>query len=135
VAQDYAQAATWYRLAANGGDISAQFNLGVLYANGSGVAQDMSEAAKWYDLAATQGDDGAQNNLGALYANGSGVPKDNLEAYKWFALSAVHGNAMAAKNRDIIAKRLTADQLAQAKKLVQNWTPRLGLPIPPAGKT
>ena len=38
--QDYAQAAAWYRKAADQGYAGAQYNLGVMYANGQGVPQD-----------------------------------------------------------------------------------------------
>ena len=37
---------------ANAGDALAQFNLGVMYANGYGVPQDYKEALKWYKLSA-----------------------------------------------------------------------------------
>jgi localization factor PodJL len=47
-----------------------------------------------------------------------------VQAYKWFALSAAQGNPPAVRNRDIVAKRLTSDQLAQAKRLIQAWTPK-----------
>ena len=33
----------------------AQFNLGVMYANGDGVPKDAAEAVKWYRKAADQG--------------------------------------------------------------------------------
>ena len=42
----------WFRKAADQGDASAQFNLGVMYANGSGTAGDLIEAYKWLTLAA-----------------------------------------------------------------------------------
>ena len=47
IASDYAEAAKWYRLAADQGDASAQLNLGVSYDNGQGVPQDYSEAINW----------------------------------------------------------------------------------------
>ena len=65
----------WYRLAAEQGNASAQYNLGVRYANGEGVPQDDAEAVKWYRLAAEQGDASAQYNLGVRHANGEGVPQ------------------------------------------------------------
>ena len=40
VPQDYAEAVTWYRKAAEQGDADAQYNLGVMYAKGQGVPQD-----------------------------------------------------------------------------------------------
>ena len=70
VAQDYAEAVKWYRLAAEQGDASAQSKLGAMYANGQGVAQDYAEAVKWYRRAAEQGVAIAQTILGLMYGNG-----------------------------------------------------------------
>ena len=55
VAQDYAEAVKWYRKAADQGFAPAQFNLGLMYAQGLGVAQDKSFAHMWLSLAAAQG--------------------------------------------------------------------------------
>ena len=38
------------------GDGEAQYNLGVMYANGEGVPQDDAEAHTWFNLAATYRD-------------------------------------------------------------------------------
>jgi TPR repeat protein len=64
VPQDYAEAARWYRLAAEAGHPEAQKNLGFLYAAGKGVAQDQAEAEKWFRKA------GASGNAGASFAGG-----------------------------------------------------------------
>ena len=40
---------------AEAGDPDAQYNLGVMYANGRGVTQDDTEAVRWYRLAADPG--------------------------------------------------------------------------------
>ena len=87
-----------YRLAAKQGDASAQFNLGVMYANGDGVPQDYTEAEKWYRLAAKQGNADAQSNLGVMYADGKGVPQDPTEAEKWYRLAAQQGVSQAQYN-------------------------------------
>ena len=55
VAKDDAEAARWYRMAAEQGNPDAQFNLGLSYAKGQGVAKDNAEAVHWYRLAAEQG--------------------------------------------------------------------------------
>ena len=55
----YAQAAEWYRKAAEQGDAGAQFNLGHLYYDGQGVPQDYGEAVRWFRLAAAQGQEEA----------------------------------------------------------------------------
>ena len=77
------------------GDANAQFNLGVMYANGKGVPKDASQAVTWFRKAAEQGDAKAQFNLGVRYANGEGVPKDASQAVTWFRKAAEQGFAQA----------------------------------------
>ena len=79
--------------AANGGNISAQYNLGVFYEQGQRVAQNYKTAVKWYRLAAEQGDRDAQVNLGKIYEIGLGVPQDYKTAVKWYRLAAEQGHA------------------------------------------
>ena len=62
VAQDFTQAARWYRLAAKQGHAAAQFNLGGLYYEGQGVPRDLVRASVWFSLAAVAGFEGAARN-------------------------------------------------------------------------
>ena len=55
VKRSAAQAAAWYRRAAERGLMAAQMNLGDLYAAGRGVRRDLVEAYLWLGLAAAQG--------------------------------------------------------------------------------
>jgi TPR repeat protein len=98
VAQDYAEALRWYRLAADQGLGNAQFNIGVYYTDGIGVARDDAEAVRWYRLAADQGNASAQCNLGMCYAKGAGIAQDDREAVRWYRLSADQGDATAQAN-------------------------------------
>ena len=86
------------RLGPRQGHAGAQFNLGLMYANGAGVLKDDAEAVRWYRLAADQGLAGAQLNLGNRYANGAGVLKDDAEAVRWYRLAAEQGQASAQFN-------------------------------------
>jgi TPR repeat protein len=63
VSQDSAQAATWFRKAAEQGDADAQVHLGFAYKEGWGVQQDIAEAAIWFRRAAASGDEFAQDEL------------------------------------------------------------------------
>ena len=63
VPQDYAQAAAWFRRAADQGHANAQYNLGLMYGAGEGVPQDYAQAVTWYRQAAEQGRANAQYNL------------------------------------------------------------------------
>ncbi len=93
-----AAAATWYRRAAEQGHVAAQYNLGVLYASGSGVPHDLGQAARWWRHAALQGHTEAQFDLGLLYAQGSGVDPNPAEAVRWWGMAAEHGYAPAQFN-------------------------------------
>ena len=50
-----------------------------------------------------------------MYAIGHGVPQDYMEAYMWWNLAAAQGNGEAREKRDIVAKMLTASQVADAQ--------------------
>ena len=118
--QDDAQAVKWYRLAAQQGDVVAQSNLGAMYSNGRGVVQDYAEAIKWFRLGAQQGYAPAQYNLGVMYYDGQGVVQDYVKAHSWYNLSAIKGDATSVKSRDIVAKRMTPQQIAEAQKLARD---------------
>jgi TPR repeat protein len=133
VPQDHAEAAKWYRKAAEQGFGFAQFNLASMYANGRGVPQDDGEQAKWTRRAADQGHLYAQRALGGLYALGRGVPQDYVEAHKWFNLAA-SGSTLSSnrdnrdksiKMRDLVAKRMTPAQIAEAQRRAAEWKPKL----------
>ncbi len=55
VAQDYAEAVRWYRMAAEQGNAIAQLNLGLGYAKGQGVPQDFATAHMWLNIAGANG--------------------------------------------------------------------------------
>ena len=126
--KDYAEAAKWYRRAADQGDIIAVFNLGGLNENGRGVPQDYAEAVRLYQIAADAGNADAQYNLGRMYGLGQGVPQNYVIAHMWFNLAAVQGAPDAVGLRDGIAKLMTPTQIAQAQKLAREW--RAVSPLP-----
>ena len=55
VLKDEAEAAKWYRLAAEQGTATAQNNLGLMYANGEGVLKDSVLAHMWSNIAGANG--------------------------------------------------------------------------------
>jgi TPR repeat protein len=82
VAQGYL--GMWFRSAADGGDATAQANLGALYLLGQSVEIDYDKAVHWFRLAGNQGDPNAQSYLGVMYARGQGVQQSDAQAAKWF---------------------------------------------------
>jgi TPR repeat protein len=94
----------------------------------AGPLEDADAAVKKRDYAtavriirplAEQGDARAQYTLGVFYDNGLGVPQDRVTSYMWFDLSAAQGKDGAAAFRDLIARRMTPAQIAEAQKLVR----------------
>ena len=63
---DTAEAAKWFRLAAEDGYIAAQFWLARMYVEGEGVPQDDRFAYMWFNLAAAQGSEKASENRNIL---------------------------------------------------------------------
>jgi len=103
------------------GHPAAQYNLGVMHEWGNGVPQDHVKALKWYRLSAEQSHKDAQNNLGAMLSKGEGVEQDFVEALKWFVVAAGNGSEGGRKNIDIVEKRMSSEQITQAKKLAREW--------------
>jgi hypothetical protein len=83
------------RKLAQGGDASAQNELGLLYYEGRGVLQNYRKAKEWFDKAVEQGHTGAQVNLGTLYLRGEGAPQSSQMALFWFTRAAGQEDALA----------------------------------------
>jgi uncharacterized protein len=119
-AQDYLQAAEWYRKAADQSHALAQFNLGMMYARGQGVTQDNAQSVIWFGKAAQQGDAGAQFNLGRSCHRASltGVPADapesRIEAYKWYHLAAAQGYMQTDSSCTALILTMTFEDVAAA---------------------
>jgi uncharacterized protein len=102
------------------GNVTAQSDLGTLYAQGQGVPQDFKEAVKWYRLSAEQGEAKAQYNLGNMYAKGTGVLQDYALAHMWLNISGSNGHKNAVYNRGIIEKRMSPSQIEKAQEMARN---------------
>jgi TPR repeat protein len=127
----YATALRLARPLAAEGDARAQSVLGLLYYRGFGVPQDEVEAVKWFRNAADRGDARAQYHLGLFYANGEAGETDNVSAHLWFNLasarfpaSEISYRSAARTNRDLVAEKMTPDQIAEAQKLAREWKPK-----------
>jgi TPR repeat protein len=99
-----------------------------MYAHGEGVRQDYAEALRWYHKAAEHGEAAAQFNLGLMYAAGQGAPQDYVQAHMWLNLAASRASGdhqkKYAHERDLIAGKMTAQQVAEAQRLAREWKPK-----------
>lgn len=111
------------------GDPEAQFSLGKNYEAGrSGLKQSYAEAANWYRKSADQGNAYAQASLGILYHSGKGLPHDDVQSEMWLTIAAegvAHDDRdTVVEMRDSVAVHLTPDQVAEARRLAQEWKAR-----------
>jgi hypothetical protein len=75
---------------ANGGDVSAQHELGLRYLLGRGFPADTPKAVYWLAKAAEHDFPMANYNLGILYMQGVGVAWNPFEAFKHFRSAAAN---------------------------------------------
>jgi TPR repeat protein len=107
------------------------FSMAVTAFGGQFEDATAAEMVKSYRRAAEQGVAEAQHNLGHMYRVGLGVPQDYVQAHMWFNLAASRFPASerenrerAVKNRDIVASKMTPDQIAEAQRLAREWKPK-----------
>ena len=62
----------------------AQYEVGLMYANGVGVEQDFEQALHWIRQAAERGLSAAQYLLATRYAAGAGIERVDYKAFCWF---------------------------------------------------
>jgi uncharacterized protein len=128
---NYEEAAKWFRLAAEQGDVVAERYLGAMYANGQGIARDDREAVKWYGRAAEQGDADAQASLAAMYSAARGTSQNYVQAHKWFSVAAARypaaertKRAQAIRNSERLAEKMSPTEIEEAKRLAREWQPK-----------
>lgn len=122
----YGDAAKIWKKAAREDDPVAQFNLGRMYESGTGVKQSDEAAAIYYLGAAKRNHPYAQGSLAVLYAFGRGVPQDFVQSYAWSTLAAsnypkwaAEERAAALRNRDIVAARMTGQELLLGQRAIE----------------
>jgi TPR repeat protein len=86
--------------------------------------KDYKLVVKIVNPLAIEGEAWAQIWLADAYIFGQGVVQDYVKAYSWYHLSTVNGDTSAVKNRDYVAKRMTAQQIADAQKLARDCQAR-----------
>ena len=77
------------------GHRDAQYEVGLMYANGVGVDKDIEQAILWIRQSAEKGLAAAQYLLATRYANGIGVSKDGPQALAWYLKAAQQGHVKA----------------------------------------
>lgn len=109
---------------AEGGDLLAQNNLGVMYRRGiGGVEQNPAKAYQMFRKSAAQGSTNAMLNLAAMYKHGEGTEQDLEQAYAWYNLASDRladgqQRKQAQENVKEIAAYLNNEQIGSALQFV-----------------
>ena len=120
-AKDYTTALHEFRPAADRGNARAQYRLGFMYEKGRGVSADTQTALKWYGLAAQKGHVRAMRSLSRVWRK-MGTTEGYIEAHKWATLSLdKKPNEELAHWQGWLEKRLTYDEITEAKKRADEW--------------
>ncbi len=129
--KDYAKALELWRPLADKGVPAAQYQMGMLYAEGKGVEQNDQTAATWFLRGAERGNALAQYNLAVSYAEGLGIRKDDAEAVKWFRRAANQGMPFAQLNLGLLyaTNRVEPPDNIEAVK----WLELAIFAVPPGG--
>lgn len=115
--KDVSAAVHWLQLAADRGHPQAQAELGTMYRLGRGVPEDLQQAARLLRAAAEAGVGIAQLSIGRMYRDGAGVTRNLVEAYAWFTIAGDNGVMDGFAYREEIAKQMSAEQIAEARRL------------------
>lgn len=125
--RDLAEAARWYRQAADQNHPLAEFNLSLMFAEGEGVPQDDVAALDWLRRAAEHGDAGAQYNLGtrchraSLSGRDAGAAASRIEAYKWLRLAALQDYKDAGVACAGLSLVMSREEIAEANSQAESF--------------
>ena len=111
----------WMNRAADKGNIQAMLELGVRYQASTSLENGEEMAFLWFQKAAMAGNPVGQYNLARLYESGKQTPLDLVKAYVWMSLSNKSGNPTAAPEAKALKVKLSADELASANQMIQEF--------------
>jgi len=129
----------WLKQSLAQGFVDAQYLYALMhYSKGYPVERDWGKYVDWLIIASEQGHADAQAELGFAYSYGRGVERNLVESYKWHELAirrfnpppkdkakntiAVRINLARGLQQDLITEKgMTPEQVATAKRLVEEW--------------
>ncbi len=92
--------------------------VGIMLRDGEEVPPDEAAAANWFLRAARHGLTAAVIDLGLMHFEGRGVARDESRAYAWFSLAFDGIRRTEFTEDDIVAKRVSPDEVTRAQMAV-----------------
>lgn len=111
------------------GDADAQFQLGKMYLDGTGMQRDARNAGRWLTLASQKGQYQAQALLGELLFKGDdGVPRQGARGLMWLTLArdaaARPEDKWVVEAHEEAFAEATPEERAQALTYLEKWLSR-----------
>lgn len=116
--QMFAYAASYF------GDADAQYHLGRMYLEGTGVPKDPRQAGRWLQLAAQKGQHQAQAVLGSMLFKGDLVPRQGARGLMWLTLAAearAPEETWIGQLHEAASRQATDDEKALALVYLERW--------------
>ncbi len=112
----------WYQRASERGHADAQVKLGKIYRKDGEIdKRNYRIAGELFVSAARQGHVDAQYNRASMYENGEGIAVNNIMAHQWYNIAASGGHKEAAIARDLLATKMSPDDLDSANEKALTW--------------
>ena len=105
-----------YKVGAEGGDATCQWQVGSMYYQGQGVDVDYAQALPWLEKAAAQDDPDAVGQLGTMYGNGEGVTPSWRRAREYYERAIELGSSQAVENMQALTE--TIPQVTRAEEVI-----------------
>ena len=96
--EDYERAVYYLSFEAAQGNPRAQYNLGLMYKNGTGVKKDFNEALGWFILGSNNDHMLSKYALGLMYYKGEGISKNYSKAMNLFLEASFMGHPASQIN-------------------------------------
>jgi TPR repeat protein/transglutaminase-like putative cysteine protease len=125
---DYSEAAKWYKLAAEQGDMFSVNNLGDLYENGRGVEKDLKKAIALYEKAANNGYHMGFVSLGSLLEHGLGLQKNPRLAWLYYRIAERLDTDLKDTYTSRVVKGLKDEDIKSATSIADSW--KVGIKLP-----
>lgn len=126
VKRDRARAREMFHYAATFfGDADAQYSLGRVYLDGTGVPRSPAVAARWFNLAAEKGHVPAQAALGQIIFNGDGVPRQAARGLMWILLAEDKADTLRQAWIFELSERAKARASEDERQLASNMAKRV----------
>ena len=117
----YHRAYDYYRKAALKGHSYAQYMMGIMELEGTGVSKNWASAVVHIRKAAYQGARQAQYQLGLLYLRGMGVKQSDTQAYGWFKIALEEETDITPQVIVFLIDKMDPKSRAQAVRLSEEY--------------